>query len=48
MARFTRETASELGRRGGANRKGVPNRATKVWKDFCELVLTDLRVQQRM
>jgi len=26
----------------------MPNKATVVWKDFCKLVLTDLKVQQRI
>lgn len=33
---------------GRANRKGLPNKVTVAWKDFCKLVLTDLTVQQRI
>jgi hypothetical protein len=48
MARFSKANAAEMGRRGGLAKKGVPNKATRAFKEFAAAVLSDEKVQAKI
>ncbi len=48
MAKFSKENAAEMGRKGQAAMRARPNRTTRNFRQFAESILTDPQVQKRI